>query len=203
MPQSSKSGSRRTTRSTSSRSASAQRAAARTADFTEGALRAAKSAAKAKSTPAPKPRDPGEARRAAKKAATRRNNVVAWVIAAGVTVVIAGTSAGVYSDYLSMQRRIARKQDTLRDLQKQEENGRRRLAQLSSPRGREQVLVNNGYIKPGDRLLLFPRTAEEDRAARAPKNDLVQQPAPAQPGFWSRVKNAWRGFTAPPAPARS
>lgn len=102
-----------------------------------------------------------------------------------------------------MQRRIARKQETLNDLKKQEENGRRRLAQLSSPRGREQVLVNNGYIKPGDRLLLFPRTEAEERAARAPRNDLVTREAPAQPGLWSRVTSAWRGFTAPPAPARN
>lgn len=200
MPQSSNSGSRRTTRSSSSsRSSSAKRAASRTADLTEGALRAAKSAARPKSAPSAKPRDPGEARRAAKKAATRRNNLVAWVITAAITVVIAGTSVGVYSDYLSMQRRIARKQETLTDLKKQEDNGRRRLAQLSSPRGREQVLVNNGYIKPGDRLLLFPRTEEEARAARVPQNDLVSRPAPSKPGFWSRVKNAWRGFTAPPA----
>jgi hypothetical protein len=44
---------------------------------------------------------------------------------------------------------------------------------LQWEKGRTQSLVERGYIKPGDRILLFPTTPEERLRAELPRNDLA------------------------------
>jgi hypothetical protein len=181
-------GSRRNTRPSASgpkRTATSSR----TADLTSAGRKGT-----AKGAPAG---DAGAKRRAERKAANRRNNWIAGLIAISVTVAVSAAGAGVYSEYSQRELQIAHKKATLFKLQKQEENGRRRLTQLKSPRGRADLLVNSGYIKPGDRVLLFPRTEAEKKAAAEPANDLVPQEPAEKPGFLSRLRSAWHGFTSP------
>ncbi|HEX8465164.1 MAG TPA: hypothetical protein VF627_11155 [Abditibacterium sp.] len=101
--------------------------------------------------------DPGAARRAQKKAQARRRGLLAWSLALVVSVMIAGTAAGVWSELESTRQRVAQKQATLADLKDQLGVGQRRLRALSSASGKERVLVENGFIRPGERLLLFPK----------------------------------------------
>jgi hypothetical protein len=78
------------------------------------------------------------------------------------------------------------------------------LSVLTSSAGREQLLLEHGYLKPGDRFLLFPITPEEERAAALPKNDLSPHPPSMQIGeaddsAWQRagrtIGRAWQRFS--------
>ena len=102
--------------------------------------------------------DAGAKRRALKKRRGRQSNLVAWIVAAAVTVTIAGAAAGIRTELKGAKSRVAQKSATLADLGAQLESGKRRLSALASASGRERVLVENGFIKPGERLLLFPKT---------------------------------------------
>ncbi len=102
--------------------------------------------------------DAGVKRRALKKKRRRQSNLVAWSVAAAITVTLAGTAAGIWTEYQGAHERVAQKRATLSDLNAQLEAGKRRLSALASASGRERVLVENGFIKPGERLLLFPKT---------------------------------------------
>ena len=95
-----------------------------------------------------------------------------WLGAGAISVVLLGATLGVWSEYRATKARVAARREVLVDLEKQAQNGRQRLKALSNKGGREQLLLENGYIRPGERLLLFPRTAEEQRQALQPKNDL-------------------------------
>jgi hypothetical protein len=94
-------------------------------------------------------------------------------------------------------------------LQDQLDVGRKRLAVLQSPKGREEILNSKGYIRPGDRFLLFPSTPEEKREAMIPRNDLSPHPPSMEEGrstsTWRRAGDTlgqwWRNLTAP-APAK-
>lgn len=107
---------------------------------------------------APKTGDAGSKRRALKKRRSRQANLAAWTLAAAITVAIAGASAGIWAEFQSVKGRVAQKRATLADLTAQLESGKRRLRALASASGKERVLVENGFIKPGERLLLFPKT---------------------------------------------
>jgi hypothetical protein len=110
--------------------------------------------------------DPGLTRRAQKKKRARQNSLLAWTVAAAITIVIGGTAAGILSEYQRVQGRVSLKRATLADLKMELESGRKRLGALASAGGKERVLVENGYIKPGERLLLFPKGAPK----KDPKN---------------------------------
>lgn len=126
--------------------------AARTADLTSGHKKSGKS-----KTPKP-PLDAGAKRRALKKKRGRQSNLVAWSVAGAITVAIAGTAAGIWTEYGGAKGRVSQKRAVLGDLSAQLQTGKRRLSALASASGKERVLVENGFIKPGERLLLFPRT---------------------------------------------
>lgn len=51
---------------------------------------------------------------------------------------------------------VEEKQAQLSALERQRDEEKGRLAHLKSEKGREQLLVERGYLKPGDRFLLFP-----------------------------------------------
>ncbi len=106
---------------------------------------------------APKIVDAGSKRRALKKKKARQSNWLAWTAAGAVTVIVAGTAAGIWTELQTTQGRVAQKRATLADLNTQLESGKRRLQALASAGGKERVLVENGFIKPGERLLLFPK----------------------------------------------
>ncbi len=130
----------------------------RTLDLSGAPKKAARTTKRAKAAPI---LDVGAKRRALKKKRGRQSNAVAWLGAAAVTVAIAGTAAGIWTELEGAKARVSQKRATLTDLSAQFESGKRRLSALASASGRERVLVENGFIKPGERLLLFPQSPEK------------------------------------------
>lgn len=126
----------------------------RTFDLTESPRPSTPRAKKAASGPVT---DAGVRRRELKKKRNRQSAMVGWVAAAAATVMIGGMAAGVLSELRSAESRVAQKRATLADLKTQFEIGKKRLSALSSASGKERVLVENGFVKPGQRLLLFPK----------------------------------------------
>ena len=108
--------------------------------------------------------DVGVARRARKKAERRRKNLLVLLVFACVTAILSGTAfgtwqgrGGVWGEYQDAKAKVATKEATLRDLRAQLQRGRKRLADFAHNGGRERALVDNGFIREGDRLLLFPK----------------------------------------------
>lgn len=108
--------------------------------------------------------------------------------------------AGEMREYEAMQARVEEKKQQLAALESQHEVGQRRLAVLRADKTHKSVLIEHGYIRPGDRILLFPRTAEEEREARLPKNDLAPHPPLDEeqnaPSLWQRAASrvgSWLG----------
>ncbi len=56
---------------------------------------------------------------------------------------------------------VAERQVQLDALERQKAEEQGRLAHLKSEKGREQLLVERGYLKPGDRFLLFPEESSK------------------------------------------
>ena len=56
---------------------------------------------------------------------------------------------------------VEEKQTQLTALERQRDEEKGRLAHLKSEKGREQLLVERGYLKPGDRFLLFPEATSK------------------------------------------
>ena len=63
---------------------------------------------------------------------------------------------GAQSDFRQIHNQVAEKQENFRILDKQRNDEKNRLAHLKSEKGREQLLAERGYLRPGDRILLFP-----------------------------------------------
>jgi hypothetical protein len=130
--------------------------------------------------------------RARGRKARKRIKATTWVFGIGATAFWLCLTAMIFSvmqDLNSWQTQVNNKQVQLTALEDQLETGRKRLSVLQSPKGREQLLMEHGYIKPGDRILLFPATPEEKQAAQIPKNDLTAKPASIQ---GNRDGSAWR-----------
>ena len=72
------------------------------------------------------------------------------------------------SDHQVIRRQLHDKQTQLAALEGQQREDEKKLAYLKSPKGREQILAERGYLKPGDRILLFP--AEKPDETSTPKN---------------------------------
>ncbi len=90
-------------------------------------------------------------------------------------VLIAMTSV-VAGDWRRFNGEVARNEAQLKVLTTQLETGKRRLNVLESDKGREQLLIENGYLKPGERILLFPPDAIEKQEMQLAPNDLAPQP---------------------------
>lgn len=98
----------------------------------------------------------------------------------------------VHSEYSWMQDQVDTKQLQLTAFNKQYELGQKRLAALKSDKGNEEILIEHGYIPPGDRILLFPATGEEQRAAAIPKNDLApHEPSTGAPSPGAGMASGW------------
>ena len=115
------------------------------------------------------------------------------------------------TDYHRYQAQVSDKREQLAAIHKQRDIGRRRLAILNSSTGQEQLLLERGYLPPGDRFLLFPATPAEERAATIPKNDLAPHPPAlenedAGVSSWQRAGRSmgrlWNRFQSDDATAR-
>lgn len=123
--------------------------------------------------------------------------VVAGVVGLGLLVMIAMAQ----KDYNSWQAQVEFREKQLAALDEQHDVGKRRLAALASPKGRDQLLVEHGYLHPGDRILLFPATPAEKQAADIPKNDLSPHLLSPQDGsadpnasIWKRTADTFRSW---------
>lgn len=74
----------------------------------------------------------------------------------------------VHGDNQMLRNAVDKKETQLAALEKQKHEDEKKLAYLQSEKGQEQILAQRGYLKPGDRILLFPVEAEasgEDSSA--------------------------------------
>jgi hypothetical protein len=112
---------------------------------------------------APRPAtDAGVRRRELKKKRGRQSALVAWLLAVGASVMIGLAAAKVSVELDKAEGRVAQKRATLADLKTQFEIGKKRLKALNSASGKERVLVENGFVKPGQRLLLYPKPTPKE-----------------------------------------
>ncbi len=111
-----------------------------------------------------------------------------------VFVVLAAMIQSSLADYALFRGQVDSKEAQLQALRSQLHTGQQRLAGLQWEKGRTQSLVEHGYIQPGDRILLFPTTPEEQLQAEIPRNDLSPHPAPTVESQRSGVgsTSAWR-----------
>jgi len=144
--------------------------------------------------------------RAARRAQQRRQRLcIGWknaavvVSASMVSLVLWVCTAHAYVTYDSWNEIARTKQSKMDDLIIQRDAARTRVALLSSNKGRAQLLVERGYLRAGERILLFPaRSGEEvrQRAARIPVNDLAPPSPPrVEPTRWQKLARAvsqWR-----------
>ena len=63
-------------------------------------------------------------------------------------------------DHQMLRNGVAQKEVQLAALEKQKHEDEKKLAYLQSEKGQEQILAQRGYLKPGDRILLFPVEAD-------------------------------------------
>ena len=70
--------------------------------------------------------------------------------------VLSAMMAGNYAQFRKYQVQVDLKASQLAALQQTHGTLKHRLGFLQLPKGREQVLLEHGYIKPGNRILLFP-----------------------------------------------
>jgi hypothetical protein len=82
-----------------------------------------------------------------------------------------------HAEYRTWQARVAKRDADLAACKKILTAGKKRLAALQSPMGQQELLIENGYIKPGDRILQFPSEIEDDQPAVRTPNDLTPPPA--------------------------
>ena len=104
----------------------------------------------------------------------------------------------VAGDWQRFNDEVARNEKQLKVLNAQLETGKRRLSVLESDKGREQLLIENGYLRPGERILLFPPDAIEKQEMKIAPNDLAPQPRVVSSGNngspWQRATrtlNQW------------
>jgi hypothetical protein len=143
-----------------------------------------------------------------KRARVRRRLEVAGpkrvLVAASVILTASLLGAIMSANYAQFRQYDAlanAKAQQLQALKTQHEDMNRRLAFLQLPKGREQVLLEHGYLQPNDRILLFPQ--DEKKAAplsttkSSSQNNDVSQPVSQTPApdnssesSWSRAGNS-------------
>jgi hypothetical protein len=64
--------------------------------------------------------------------------------------------AGAQAEHHRLRVQVRQKEVQLTAINKQKYEEEKRLAYLRSEKGRDQILAERGYLKPGDRILLFP-----------------------------------------------
>ncbi len=131
-----------------------------------------------------------------------------WLIALPLFFIFAGLSTIIsanYTQYREYQEQADSKASQLSALEAQHDTMKRRLAFLQLPKGREQTLLEHGYIRPGDRILLFPSEPKTTNSVRKTTPiPVTQAPVVAREEggtAWSRaarsVSRWWHGSDEP------
>lgn len=142
-----------TGRSSSGRSSSGRSSSGRSAKSVAG-----KSARAARRTYSLDPNDPGVVRRAQKKREARRLTGLSLLVVAIVSIPLGMMGWGVWEGYCQARdEKLMPRQALLRDLQAQLQSRQKELRALNTPAGKERALVENGFVRPGERILLFPK----------------------------------------------
>lgn len=136
----------------------------------------------------------------------RPQSLQMWLVLIAVALVSVPALRKMYiihADYRWLQAQVDFKEEQLSSLREQNKVAQRRLAVLTSDKGREQLLIENGYVPPGSRILLFPPDPEEKRAAEIPKNDLSPHPPSSEDNSngsflhqtGKAIGDLWRGLS--------
>ena len=118
---------------------------------------------KSDSDAAPEVLDDPRAAAKARKRRRARSRVVRLLIAGLTGTVLLGLTALLkisHADYSAARGEVESRETQLRTLQAQQRSGHIRLAALQHEKGRAQSLIEHGYVRPGDRILLFPATPQ-------------------------------------------
>lgn len=139
-----------------------------------------------------------------RRARARQRRWSVWLITGVFTLISLLLMAKIFSvqdEHSRWRNRVARREAELAILETQLKMGKRRLAALQSPQGRQELLINNGYLKPGDRYLEFKEDSDESKA-EIPPNDLTPHmnqgdTSPVQDGsiwrgVWNSLSEKWQ-----------
>lgn len=121
----------------------------------------------------------GVQRRAKRKKQQKRKNWLVWLGFIALSAMLAGVALGVNSsanrnqkwphfkgvwrEYKEVRAKVRIKQATLHDLRAELARAQKRLAGFNKGSGRERALAENGFVRPGERILLFPSSPEDAR----------------------------------------
>jgi hypothetical protein len=81
---------------------------------------------------------------------------------------------GAIAEYHRFQEQVEQNEVKFNTFKTQHEAMQRRLASLQLEKGREQILVEKGYVRPGERILLFPPEPEDARLTDTPQTGTPQ-----------------------------
>jgi hypothetical protein len=77
---------------------------------------------------------------------------------------------GAIAEYHRFQDQVEQNEVKFNTFKAQHEVMQRRLASLQLDKGREQILVEKGFVKPGERILLFPPEPDVSHRVDTPEN---------------------------------
>lgn len=95
-----------------------------------------------------------------------------------VWLLLVAYSLDNYRQYRVFQNLAEGRQVQLTALQSQLRAGQQKLAFMQMPQGREQLLMERGYLRPGDRILLFPESENAAAQNAAPTGAVPPSIAP-------------------------
>jgi len=102
------------------------------------------------------------------------------ILAAIAFCVLSAMIVGNYAQFRKYQVQVDLKANQLTALQETHGTLKHRLGFLQLPKGREQVLLEHGYIKSGDRILLFPTEPAKPDFLTSPSSTQSTDDAAAQ-----------------------
>lgn len=100
-----------------------------------------------------------------------------FIASFSVSVFLVRSIALAESDHMRIQEQLSENRQQWDALERQRQEEEQRLTFLKSDEGRGQLLAERGYLKPGDRILLFPseKTEDEEENTNGNKNNITNE----------------------------